>query len=90
MSEDQNFREFYGWVSSGDEGTSAVNAAAKRIKRSKKSVDISMQGTLRVIAGSIVILTGFRSEINGRYKVMMVNHSITSGGWITRITCEGG
>lgn len=94
MSPDDNFREVYGWVSGADpaaakvEAESTAKAAASRIERSKKKLELSMPGTLAVVAGAIINLSGFRPQVNGRFKIVEVRHSIDRGGWLTAATCE--
>lgn len=88
MAED-NFRTVYDWVTSKDDAKAAAKSAAKRIERSKKSVEITMPGTLSIVAGAFVNLSGFRQGVTGRYKVVSVTQSVSRSGWTTRFTGEG-
>jgi uncharacterized protein len=88
MSED-NFREFYGWVTTPDEAKAAAKSSGRRIERAKKTVELTMPGTLAIPAGAIVSLAGFRPDISGRYKAVIVRQSLSRAGWVTSISCEG-
>lgn len=88
MSE-ENFRDFYGWVTSQDEAKAAAKSSARRIERSKKILELTMPGTLAIPAGAIVNLEGFRPDISGRYKAVVVRQSLSRSGWVTSISCEG-
>lgn len=84
-----NFRSVYEYATTKDEAKAAAKSQAKRIERSKKSVTLTMPGTLDVIAGAFVNLSRFRDGVNSRYKVVSVRHSVTRSGWTTSLTCEG-
>lgn len=84
-----NFRSVYEWATTKDEAQAAAKSQAKRIERSKKSVEITMPGTLAVVAGSVVILSGFRDGVDGRFKAVSVRHSLSRSGWTTTISGEG-
>lgn len=84
-----NFRTVYEWATTKDEAKAAAKSHAKRIERAKKSVEISMPGTLSVVAGSFVTLAGFRAGVSGRFKVVSVRHSVSRSGWTTSFTAEG-
>lgn len=86
---EENFREIYGWFSGDDEAKATAKAAASRIDRSKKKLELAMPGTLDVVAGAIITLEDFRPQVNGRYKIVEVRHSISRSGWLTSVTCEG-
>ena len=92
-----NFREYYGWVTGADPAAPGATtpapaeaaAVARRIERSQKRVDIAMPGTNAIIAGAILNLVDFRPQLSGRYKILVVRHSLSRDGWITTLTCEG-
>ena len=87
---EENFRSVYEWSTTPDEAKASAKSKAKRIERSKKGVTITMPGTLSVVAGGHVNLTGFRPGVGGRYKVVKVYHTVSrSGGWVTRFDAEG-
>ena len=86
---DDNFRSVYEWATTKDEAKAAAKSHAKRIERSKRSVSISMPGTLAIQAGAFVSLTGFRSGVSGRFKVVSVTQSVSRSGWTTRFEAEG-
>jgi phage protein D len=88
MAED-NFREVYGYATTPDEAKASAKTQAKRIERSKKSVELTMPGTNAIIAGMHINLAGFRQGISGRYKVVTVRHTVSRSGWTTSITGEG-
>lgn len=84
-----NFRSVYEWATTKDEAKAAAKSQAKRIERAKKGLEVTMPGTLRIVAGSVVNMTGFRDGVNGRFKVVQVRHSVSRTGWSTTLTCEG-
>lgn len=84
-----NFRTVYEWATTKDEAKAAAKSHAKRIERAKKSVEISMPGTLSIVAGAFVNLSGFRQGVSGRFKVVSVRHSVSRSGWTTSFTAEG-
>ena len=83
---DANFRQVYGWVTTPDE---VVKPMAARIERSKKRVEITMPGSVEPIAGAVLNLAGFRPAMNGRWKILIVRHSVSRSGWVTTLNCEG-
>lgn len=83
-----NFREVYGWVRTADEAKAAAKTTAKRIERSKASIDITMPGRIDVVAGMHITLAGFRDGVSGKWKVISVRHTISRSGWLTAISGE--
>jgi phage protein D len=84
-----NFRTVYEWARTKDEAKAAAKSQAKRIERAKKAVELAMPGSLDMVAGAVVSLSGFRQGIDGKYKIVSVTHSVTRSGWTTRISAEG-
>lgn len=84
-----NFREVYGWATTPDEAAAAAKTTAKRIERSKKQVELTMPGTVSVVAGMKITLAEFRPGVSGDYKVVSVRNSLSRNGWLTYVTCEG-
>lgn len=84
-----NFRTVYEYARTKDEAKAAAKSQAKRIERAKRAVEITMPGTLSVVAGAIVNLSGFREGVAGRYKIVSVRHSLSRSGWFTSFSAEG-
>lgn len=84
-----NFRSVYEWATTKDEAKAAAKSQAKRIERSKKSVTLTMPGTLSVVAGAYLNLSGFRPGMSGSYKAVSVTQSLSRSGWVTKVTAEG-
>ena len=55
-----NFRSVYEWATTKDEAKAAAKSQAKRIERSKKSVEVTMPGTLAIVAGAVGAFIGYR------------------------------
>lgn len=72
-----------------DEAKATSKAKATRIERSKSGAEITMPGTLAIIAGGVVNLAGFRTGVSGKYKVVRVTHSVSRSGWTTSFSAEG-
>lgn len=72
-----------------DEAKASSKTKATRIERSKSGAEINMPGTLSVIAGGVVNLSGFRPGVSGKYKVVRVTHSVSRSGWATSFSAEG-
>jgi phage protein D len=78
------------------EAKKAVDAKAKDLSRKTGTASFTVPGTAIGGAGSDLIASGFRGEINGTWRVKSVEHSFTSGpsgGWTTKFECtapEGG
>jgi phage protein D len=69
------------------EAKKAVEAKAKELSRKSGEVQFTVRGTAIGGAGSDIIASGFRPEINGAWRAKAVEHQITngpSGGWITK------
>jgi uncharacterized protein len=74
------------------DGTNAGKAAtcrANRIGRIGRAFEITMPGTMDIIAGSILTLQGFRDGVDGEWLVKAVRQSVGRNGWQTTLTGEG-
>lgn len=71
-----------------DDATAVAKTQARRIERSKKTVELTMLGNASLVAGAHVTLDGFRAGIAGKYKIVTVRHSLSRSGWTTSITGE--
>ena len=68
----------------------AVRTKAKRIQRAQKSLNLTMPGTLAVIAGMKLTLDQtFRAGVSGDWKIISVAHTLDRSGWITTLEGEG-
>ena len=78
------------------EAKKAVEAKAKELSRKSGTASFTVPGTAIGGAGSDLVASGFRPEINGTWRVKSVEHTVTggpSGGWTTKFECtapEGG
>lgn len=72
-----------------DSAKASAKSTAKRLARAKKSVEITMPGTLSIVAGMHINLSGFREGIDGAWKVVSVRHSVSRSGWTTTLSGEG-
>jgi phage protein D len=75
--------------SESGEAEQSTKATAKRIERSKKSLDMTMAGRNDLNAGMIVELLEFRDGVTGKWKIVTVRHDVSRSGWLTNIVCEG-
>lgn len=69
------------------EAKKAVEAKAKDLSRKSGTVSFTVPGTAIGGAGSDLMASGFREEINGTWRVKSIEHSFTSGpsgGWTTK------
>lgn len=73
---------------SGSTAGKAAKVKADRIARVGKTLDITMPGTLDVVAGGVLTVDGFRPDVDGEWQVKVVKQSISRSGWITEISCE--
>lgn len=83
-----NFREVYGWATTPDEAKAAAKTTAKRIERSKATLELTLPGSTAIIAGMHITLVGFRDGINGVWKVLTVRHTLSRSGYLVAITAE--
>lgn len=88
-SSDSPFSEVY-LLPDQEQAQSAADSRAGRIGRASRTFDISMPGTLGVIAGAKVTLTGFHASADGTFIAKKVKHTVDDGGWVTNVSGEGG
>jgi len=76
--------------SGGDIETAKASAksTAKRIQRAKASLELTMPGRIEIIAGMHLNLARFRTGISGRWKVVIVRHTVSRSGWLTNVEAE--
>jgi phage protein D len=84
----ENIREIQTTARTREEAEAAAKTAAKRIERSKASIQLTMAGTLSVVAGAHMTLVGFRDGINGKWKAVSVRQTLSRSGWLTAISGE--
>ncbi len=78
------------------EAKKAIEAKAKELSRKSGTASFTVPGETLGGAGSDLIASGFRLEINGIWRVKSVEHVLASGpsgGWTTKFDCtapEGG
>lgn len=75
--------------SSPEEAKATAKSQATRIERSKKAATLNLPGRADIVAGAVVVTSQFRTEINGRFKVVEVKHTVNRSGWTTSLNCEG-
>ena len=84
-----NFQANYAYATTPDDAQASGKSLAKRLKRAKKSFEVTMPGTLSIVAGSTLTLSGFHSGVDSLYTVVSVRHSLSRSGWITNLSGEG-
>lgn len=86
-SDDAYFNEVYQYATQAD-AQAAVSSKAQRIARSEATLDVTMPGTLSVIAGAKVTLSGVHATADGAYVAKVVRHTLSKSGWITGVSGE--
>jgi uncharacterized protein len=87
-SEGAEFADVFTFATTQD-AKAATKTKAARIARAKRGAEIELPGTLEIIAGSTVNLSGIRSGIDGAWKAVTVRQTLSRAGWSTSVTLEG-
>lgn len=76
------------WFKSEEEASAAATAEHNRRLRGGKEFSLTLIGDARIFAEVPILVKGFHSDVDGRYIVKSVEHSLDSGGFRSRVNCE--
>ena len=73
--------------SNKDEAKIAAKSKLKELNRGTTEISLSIVGHPEVTAGGAIVLMGLRSEVNGRWLVKSVTHTLDGSGYQTSLQC---
>lgn len=73
--------------SNEDEAKVAAKSKLKELNRSTEEVSLTIVGHPEVTAGGSLVLMGLRSEVNGKWLVKSVTHTLNNSGYQSSLQC---